>query len=190
MDTMAVGSFLAALRHERNLTQEQLGEALGVSGKTVSRWETGAHLPPVESLARLSELYSVSINEILSARRLSDTEYRAAAEENLTVMVRESAFTREEQEAYFRRKWQTDHDAVQWILCAAMLVLFAAAFYFRSLYLIGAFFIALPILFAWRHNAMMIYVEGHLYGTTQSGDTDGQQSRSTGAQQNGRTDRE
>ena len=41
MDQTKIGSFIACLRKEQNLTQEQLGEKLGVTNKTVSRWETG-----------------------------------------------------------------------------------------------------------------------------------------------------
>ena len=41
MDQQKIGSFLKELRKEKNLTQEQLAETLNVSGRTVSRWETG-----------------------------------------------------------------------------------------------------------------------------------------------------
>lgn len=41
MDLIRIGAFLKALRRERQLTQEQLAEALNVSRRTVSRWETG-----------------------------------------------------------------------------------------------------------------------------------------------------
>ena len=83
MDQKKIGQFLQTLRKEKELTQEQLGEKLGVTNKTVSRWETGTYLPPAEALLAMSELFSVSINEILSGKRLSEEEYRAAAEENL-----------------------------------------------------------------------------------------------------------
>ena len=41
MDLIRIGSFLAELRHEKGLTQQALGERLGVTNKTISRWETG-----------------------------------------------------------------------------------------------------------------------------------------------------
>ena len=44
MDTTKTGAFLKALRKEKGLTQEQLAEVLLVSGRTVSRWETGDSL--------------------------------------------------------------------------------------------------------------------------------------------------
>ena len=44
------------------MTQEQLGERIGVTNKTVSRWKTGNHMPPVECLELLSDIYQISIN--------------------------------------------------------------------------------------------------------------------------------
>ena len=87
MDLQLIGIFIAELRKEQELTQEQLGEKLGVTNKTVSRWETGAYFPPAEALLAMSDLFSVSINEILSGKRLSEEEYRAAAEENLEHVI-------------------------------------------------------------------------------------------------------
>ncbi|MBQ6676117.1 MAG: helix-turn-helix domain-containing protein [Ruminococcus sp.] len=84
MDTVKTGKFLKELRKEMGLTQEQLGEKVGVTNKTVSRWETGSYLPPVECLEMLSDIYGVSINEIVSGQRLSAEQFAQAAEENLS----------------------------------------------------------------------------------------------------------
>ena len=84
MDTQKIGKFLKELRKENNMTQEQLGERIGVTNKTVSRWETGNYMPPIESLKLLSDIYQISINEILSGERLTQENYQEAAEDNLT----------------------------------------------------------------------------------------------------------
>lgn len=84
MDTVKTGKFLKELRKGMGLTQEQLGEKVGVTNKTVSRWETGSYLPPVECLEMLSDIYGVSINEIVSGQRLSAEQFAQAAEENLS----------------------------------------------------------------------------------------------------------
>ena len=52
MDMVKMGSFLAELRKENKLTQAELGEKLGVTNKTVSRWETGSYMPPAEVLRK------------------------------------------------------------------------------------------------------------------------------------------
>ena len=60
MDMVKMGSFLAELRKERNLTQAELGEKLGVTNKTISRWETGNYMPSVEMLEELSTMYGMT----------------------------------------------------------------------------------------------------------------------------------
>ena len=61
MDQMKIGTFLKALRKEKDLTQEQLAEQLNISGRTVSRWETGKNMPDISILVDLAEFYHVSI---------------------------------------------------------------------------------------------------------------------------------
>ncbi len=70
MDMQKIGIFLSELRKENNLTQEALGEKIGVTNKTISRWENENNIPPVEMLQILSKMYDDSINEILSGERL------------------------------------------------------------------------------------------------------------------------
>ncbi len=84
MDMQKIGTFLTELRKENKLTQDALGEKIGVTNKTVSRWENGNYLPPVEILQMLSKLYGVSINELLSGERLNDDSYKQNAEEYIT----------------------------------------------------------------------------------------------------------
>ena len=83
MDMQKIGSFLAELRKEKNLTQDELGAQIGVTNKTISRWETGNYLPPVEMLQTLGDTYGVSINEILNGERISDGNYKDMSEQNL-----------------------------------------------------------------------------------------------------------
>lgn len=85
MDIQKIGSFLAELRKSKSLTQEELGEQIGVTNKTVSRWENGNYLPPVEILQILSKLYEVSINELLSGKRLNSENYKDNAEEYIVI---------------------------------------------------------------------------------------------------------
>ncbi len=60
------------LRNEKRITQEQLAEILGVSGRTVSRWETGTNLPDLSILMQISEYYDVEIKEILNGKKKSE----------------------------------------------------------------------------------------------------------------------
>ena len=88
MDTKKIGLFLKELRNENGMTQEQLGEKLGVSNKTISRGETGKYMPPVDCLNMLSDIYNISINEILGGERASGDEFTKIAEENITVTLK------------------------------------------------------------------------------------------------------
>lgn len=71
MDTKKIGGFLKILRREKGLTQEQLAEILLVSGRTVSRWETGTNMPDLSILIQMAEFYDVDVKEILDGERKS-----------------------------------------------------------------------------------------------------------------------
>ncbi len=83
MKKTTVGKFIAELRKEKNLTQKELAESLGVSDKTVSKWETCNGMPDVAILKPLCECLNISINELLSGERLSDERFMDKAEENI-----------------------------------------------------------------------------------------------------------
>ena len=72
MDQIKIGSFLKTLRKEKNLTQENLAERLNVSGRTVSRWETGSNMPDIGMLVEIAAFYDVSIPEIINGERKSE----------------------------------------------------------------------------------------------------------------------
>lgn len=109
MDLETIGAFLTQLRKEQGLTQEQLGEKLGVTNKTISRWEKGNYLPPAQMLKALSELYGVSINELLSGERLGVEEYPKRAEENITAVLETRGITWHDRMAmcgqWLRKNW-------------------------------------------------------------------------------------
>ena len=103
MNMAKMGSFLAELRKEHNLTQADLGEKLGVTNKTISRWETGNYMPPVEMLEELSNMYNMTINELLSGKKLSTEEYKEMAETNIKESLRASTFDLKENRYFLRR---------------------------------------------------------------------------------------
>ena len=72
MNQAKIGSFLKELRKEKNLTQEQFAEQLGISNRTVSRWETGNNMPDISLLTEIAEFYDVSIPELINGERKSE----------------------------------------------------------------------------------------------------------------------
>ena len=69
MDLKKIGQFLKRLRKEKGMTQEQFAEMMGVSGRTVSRWETGSNMPDLDVLIQIADYYEVEIREILDGER-------------------------------------------------------------------------------------------------------------------------
>ena len=65
MNQTAIGSYIARKRREQNLTQEQLANQLGVSNKTISKWENGKSYPDIHSLLLLSALFDVSLDQLI-----------------------------------------------------------------------------------------------------------------------------
>ena len=72
MDQRKIGAFLKELRKEKGITQEQMAEELGVSGRTISRWETGSNMPDISLLVEIAEFFDVSVPEIIKGERKSE----------------------------------------------------------------------------------------------------------------------
>ena len=73
MDQKKIGSFLKELRKEKGITQEEFAEKLNISGRTVSRWETGVNMLDISLLVEIAEFFDVSIPEIINGERKSET---------------------------------------------------------------------------------------------------------------------
>lgn len=167
MDQIKTGKFIAALRKEKDLTQEQLGEKLGVTNKTISRWENGNYMPDIEMLSLLSKEFDVSINELISGERFLEEDFKKAADNNLVTALNNSIFTLKERIAFFKKKWMREHIATI-ILCIVVwigIMLWVALN--NSYALLGAIGSILAILFyVVLYNRMMIYVENNAYRAT------------------------
>lgn len=83
MNQEEIGKFIFVLRKEKNMTQEQFGECLGVSQRTVSRWETGKNMPDISMLQPISELLGCSVTELLQGKRIGE----AVSEKEVSGMV-------------------------------------------------------------------------------------------------------
>ena len=66
MDLIKIGNFIAKCRKEKNLTQQALADKLFITEKAVSKWETGKCMPSVDILKRLSEIFGVTVDELLA----------------------------------------------------------------------------------------------------------------------------
>ena len=170
MDQAKTGRFISELRRKKSLTQEELGRRLGVSNKTVSRWENGNYMPDIETLRLLSREFSVSMEELL------DGEYK-------TEMPKEKSpdpFTPKERADFWRRNWKAENKSwfVFWGIIFALV--FAIGFLWSSLcyslfgfvlfegLLFGNVIIILDCLFGFGlyiyfYNKMCVYVDNNAY---------------------------
>lgn len=89
MDQKRIGTFIARCRKEKNLTQMQLAELLGITNQAVSKWENGRGMPEVSLLQPLCKVLGISLNELFSGEHISAEEYKGKAEENISKLFKE-----------------------------------------------------------------------------------------------------
>ena len=65
MEQTKVGNLISKLRKKYNLTQTELGEKIGVSPKTISKWECGKGMPDIIFLKKISEIFNITTDELL-----------------------------------------------------------------------------------------------------------------------------
>lgn len=90
MDQIKIGRFIAEERKQKKYTQRALADKLGISDKTISKWERGNGFPEVSLLLPLCDELKITVNELLSGERLQKTDYEKKAEENMVDLVKET----------------------------------------------------------------------------------------------------
>lgn len=91
MDQAKIGKFIQEMRKQQGFTQRELADKLLVSDKTVSKWERGGGMPEVSLMLPLCTALKISVNELLSAERLNENNYKEKAEENIMDLIKEKA---------------------------------------------------------------------------------------------------
>lgn len=83
MNQEKIGKFILELRKEKDMTQQTLADKLGVSDKTISKWENGRGMPDLSLMKPLCNVLGITINELLSGERLDKKDYQEKLEENI-----------------------------------------------------------------------------------------------------------
>ena len=94
MDTEKISKFISTARTKIGLTQKELADKIGVSDKTISKWETGKSLPDISYYEPLCDALNIKVNELLSGEYLNDDIYLEKAENNLVEIIRENNFSK------------------------------------------------------------------------------------------------
>lgn len=88
MDQKKIGRFLKELRKEKNITQETLAEILQVSGRTVSRWETGKCMPDYSIVKNLCDELEITVAELFDGESSGEKSVRIYDEEQFLDLLR------------------------------------------------------------------------------------------------------
>ena len=89
MDPLKIGKFIAECRKQKNLTQMQLAEKLGITDKAISKWERGIAMPDTSIMLELCEILGISVNELLSGEKISMENNNQKNEQLLFDMAKE-----------------------------------------------------------------------------------------------------
>ena len=94
MDTEKISKFISIARTKIGLTQKELADKIGVSDKTISKWETGKSLPDISYYEPLCDALNIKVNELLSGEYLNDDIYLEKAENNFVEIIRGNNFSK------------------------------------------------------------------------------------------------
>lgn len=87
MNQQEIGKFIAQKRREKNLTQEQLAEKLGISNKTVSKWECGKCMPDYSIVKPLCQELGITVSELMDGEVKVDSSIRVFDEKQILNML-------------------------------------------------------------------------------------------------------
>lgn len=89
MNQIKMGQFIKSCRKEKKLTQQELADLIGVSFKTISKWECGNGTPDTTLMLPLCKELDITVNELLSGEHIQQKDYQMKAEENLIDVLKE-----------------------------------------------------------------------------------------------------
>ena len=83
MNQQKIGNFILELRKERNMTQQELADKIGVTDKAISKWENGRGMPDLSLMKPLCTALGITINDLLSGEKIDKKDYQDKFEENI-----------------------------------------------------------------------------------------------------------
>ena len=89
MDQLKIGKFIAECRKQKNLTQMQLAEKLGITDKAISKWERGIAMPDSSIMLEFCDILGISVNELLSGEKINMENNNQKNEQLLLDMAKE-----------------------------------------------------------------------------------------------------
>ena len=90
MNQIKIGKFIQLLRKDKNLTQAELANRIGVSDRAISKWENGRGLPDYEYISDLCDELGITFNEFIAGEKIESKDTEIKLEENLATVYKES----------------------------------------------------------------------------------------------------
>ena len=90
MNQYVTGTIIKELRERNKMTQLQLADKLGVTYKTISKWECGKGLPEVSLMLPMCAALDITVNDLLSGEKVPSTDYQKKAEGNMMNLMKEN----------------------------------------------------------------------------------------------------
>lgn len=130
MNQEKIGRFIAENRKAKKLTQEELAEKLGITNKSISKWENGNCLPDSSLFKPLCKILGISINELFAGEKLNDEEKEEASEYLINLLASRlydsdcgitydeflNALTRISETTVLLSKFNTREEAVEYLM--------------------------------------------------------------------------
>lgn len=88
MNQEKTGKFISALRKEKNMTQRELADKIGVTDRAISKWENGRGMPDLSLMESLCNELEISVNELLSGEKIEPKDYLEKSEENILSTIK------------------------------------------------------------------------------------------------------
>ena len=92
MNQGKIGQFISEIRKEKNMNQQDLANLLGVTSKTISRWETGKYMPDLSLFTEISNVLDVSLNELFQGERIIGKKNKDSIEIEAKLEIKEKQY--------------------------------------------------------------------------------------------------
>ena len=126
MDQIKIGKFIAELRKNKNLTQEQLAELLGVNNRTISRWETGKNMPDISLYRILCETLDISIEELINGEKTNKFDVKCSMEKAIITTIDSSQKTKKNLNKIIK--------ILLTLICLTLITIFLIIIYYNNKY--------------------------------------------------------
>ena len=87
MNQEKIGKFILELRREKNMTQQELADKIGVTDRAISKWENGRGMPDLSLMIPLCKELDITINELISGEKIEKKDYQSKLEENIVKTI-------------------------------------------------------------------------------------------------------